>query len=66
MGKTLNMVKGFINGMLPKSSYLQAPTIVEDSNETTNRNEIGDLNPTAVDKNKNDSVEHANTKNVSQ
>ena len=38
MGKTLNMVEGFINDMLPKSSYLQAPIIVEDSNKTTNGN----------------------------
>ena len=61
MGKTLNMVEGFVNDMLPKSSYLQAPTVVEDSNETTNGNELGDLKPTAVDENKNNSVERANT-----
>ena len=60
-GKTLNMVEGFISDMLPKSSYLQAPTIVKDSNETTNGNEMGDLKPTAVDENNNDSVEHAIT-----
>ena len=61
MGKTLNMVEGFINDMNLKSSYLQAPTIVEDSNETTNRNEMGDLKPTAVDENNNHNVELANT-----
>ena len=61
MGKTLNMVEGFINDMLPKSTYLQAPTIVEDNNKTTNRNEIGDLNPTATDNKDNNSVERANT-----
>ena len=47
--------------MLPKSSCLQAPTIVKDDNKTTNRNEIGDLDPTAVDNNNNNSVERANT-----
>ena len=61
MRKTLNMVEGFINDMLPKSTYLQAPTIVEDNNKTTNRNEIGDLNPTATDNKDNNSVERANT-----
>ena len=61
MGKPLNMVEGFINDMLPKSSYLQVPTIVKDSNETTNRNETEDFNPTAIDKNNNNSVERANT-----
>ena len=61
IGKTLNMVEGFINVMLPKSSRLQAPTIVEDINETTNRNEIRNLGPTTVDDNDNDSMEHANT-----
>ena len=61
MGKTLNMVERFISNMLPKSSYLQAPTIVKDSYETTNGNEMGDLKPTAVDKNNNDSVERINT-----
>ena len=50
IGKSLNMVEEFINDMLPKSSYLQAPTIVKDSNETTIRNEMRDLNPTALDK----------------
>ena len=56
------MVEGFINVMLPKSNrLLQAPTIVEDNNKTTNRNEIGDLDPTAVDNNNNNSVERANT-----
>ena len=55
------MVKGFINDMLPKSSRLQAPTIVKDNNKTTNRNKIGDLDPTAVDNKDNDSVERANT-----
>ena len=38
MRKAFNMVERFINNMLPKSSRLQAPTIVEDSNETINRN----------------------------
>ena len=33
MGKTLNMVEGFINNMLPKSSCLQAPPIVKDNNK---------------------------------
>ena len=54
------MVKGFINDMLPKLSCLEAPIIVKNSNETTIRNEMGDLDPTAVDKNKNNSVERAN------
>ena len=61
MGKALNMVERFISDMLPKSSYLQVPAIVEDSNGTTNGNEMGDLKPTAVDKNNNNSVERANT-----
>ena len=55
------MVKGFINDMLPKSSYLQAPTIIKDSIETTNINEIGDLKLTAVDNNNKDNVEYTNT-----
>ena len=61
MGKTLNMVKGFINNMLRKSSCLQAPTILEDNNDKTNRNELGDLDPTTVVDNNNNSVERANT-----
>ena len=61
MGKTLNMVEGFINDMLPKSSYLQAPTIMENSIKTTNRNETGELDPTALEDNNDDSVERANT-----
>ena len=55
------MVEGFIKYMLPRSSYLQAPTIVKDSITITNRNKMKDLDPTAVDKNTNASVEHANT-----
>mmetsp|Transcript_22716 Transcript_22716/g.23020 ORF Transcript_22716/g.23020 Transcript_22716/m.23020 type:complete len:485 (+) Transcript_22716:808-2262(+) len=51
MGKTLDMVAGVISDMLSESSYLEAPTIVEDSNETTNENEMGDLKPAAVDEN---------------
>ena len=61
MGKNLNMVEGFMNIMMPKSSCLQAATIVEDSNKTTKRNEMRNLVPTAVDKNNNNSVERANT-----
>ena len=48
-GKTLNIVEEFTNEILPKSSYLQTPTIIEDSNEITNGHEMGDLKPTAVD-----------------
>lgn len=55
------MVEGIINDMLPKSSCLQTPNIVEDSNATTNRTEIRALDSTAVDDNNNDSVERANT-----
>ena len=44
------MTEGFISDIFPKSSYLQAPTIVEDSHDTTNGNEMGDLKPTAVNK----------------
>ena len=55
------MVAGFINDMLPKSSCLQTPIIVKNSNKTTKRNEMGNLDPTAVDKQNNDSVECANT-----
>ena len=42
------MLERFISDMISKSNYLQAPTIVEDSNETTNENEMGDLKPIAV------------------
>ena len=42
MGKILDMVEQIISDMLSESSYLGAPTIVEDSNETTNENEMGD------------------------
>ena len=59
--KTLDMVEGFISHMLPKSSYLEAPTIIKNNNKTTDENEMGDLKPTAVDENNNSSVEHANT-----
>ena len=55
------MMEGFINDVLPKSSRLQAPTIIKDINKITNRNEIRDLNPTTVDNNNNNSVEHSNT-----
>ena len=55
------MVEGFINDMLSKSSRLQAPTIIRDNNKTININKIEDLDPTAVDDNDNNSVEHANT-----
>ena len=61
MGKTLDMVEGCISDMLPESSYLEALTTVEDSNETTNEDEMGDLKPAAVDENKNDGVKRANT-----
>ena len=61
MGKTLDMVEGFISDMLSESSYLEAPTIVKDSNETTNENEMGDLKPAAVDENNNDGVKRTNT-----
>ena len=61
MRKTLNMMEKFINDMLLKLSHLQAPTIVKNNNETTNRNAIRDLDPTAVEDNDNNSVEHANT-----
>ena len=54
-------MEGFINDVLPKSSRLQAPTIIKDINKITNRNEIRDLNPTTVDNNNNNSVEHSNT-----
>ena len=37
------MVEGFISDMLPKSSYLEAPTIVKNINETTDGDEIRDL-----------------------
>ena len=40
IGKTLNMAKEFINDMLPKSSCLEAPTIVKNSNTTTDRNKL--------------------------
>ena len=61
MGKTFNIVEWFINNIFPKQSYLQAPTIVEDSNKTTNRHKMGDLDPTAVEENNNNSVERGNT-----
>ena len=48
--KILNMMEGFISDILPKSSYLQAPTIVEDSHDTTDGNEMEDLKHTAVNK----------------
>ena len=47
--------------MLSESSYLKAPTIVKDSNETSNKNKMGDLKPSTVDGNNNDSVKRANT-----
>ena len=55
------MVEGFISDMLSESSYLEAPTIVKDSNETTNENEMGELKPADVDENNNDGVKRANT-----
>ena len=55
------MAEGFISDMLPKSSYLEAPTILKDSNETTDGNKTEDLKPTAVDENNKNRVEHANT-----
>ena len=61
MGRTLDMVEGFISDMLSESSYLEAPTIVEDSNETTNENKMGELKPAAVDENNNDDVKQAKT-----
>ena len=44
-------MEGVFSDMLPESSYLEAPTIVEDSNETTIENEMGALKPIAVDEN---------------
>ena len=61
IGKNLDMAEGIFRDMLRKSSYLKTPTIVKDSNETTDENKMGDLKPTGVDENNNDSVEHANT-----
>ena len=55
------MAKGFVSDMLPKSRYLEAPTIAKNSNEITDGIEMGNLKPTAVDENNNDSVEPANT-----
>ena len=61
MGKSLDMAEGFIRDMLPKSSYSEAPTIVKDSNKTTDGNVIGYLKSTTVVENNNDSMERANT-----
>ena len=61
IGKTLIIVEGFVNVILPKSSRLKAPTIMEDNKETTNRNESGDLDPITIDDKDNNSVERANT-----
>ena len=55
------MVKGFISDVLSESSYLEALTIVKDSNETTNENKMRDLKPAATDENNNDGVVRANT-----
>ena len=48
MGKTLDMVEEFISDILPESNHLEAPTVVKDSNETTNKNEMRDFKPTAA------------------
>ena len=61
MGGNLDMVEGFISDMLPESSYLEAPAVVEDSNETTDRNEMRELKLTAVDEKNNNSEERTNT-----
>ena len=47
--------------MISESSYLEAPTIVKDSNETSNENRMGDLKPADVDGNNNDGVKRAST-----
>ena len=55
------MVEGFVSDMVTKSSYLEAPTIVKDSNETTDGNEMGNFKSIVVDENDNNSVKRANT-----
>ena len=47
--------------MVSESSYLEAPTIAEGSNETTTESEIGKLKPVIIDENNNDGMKRANT-----
>ena len=61
MGKTRNMVEGFINDMVSELSYLEAPVIAKDSNKTTNENEMRKLKSAVVDEDNNDGVKCTNT-----
>ena len=61
MGKTLNMVEGFINDMVSESSYLEAPTMAKGSNETTAESEMGKLKPVVVHEHNNDGMKRADT-----
>ena len=45
IGDNLNMVEGFINDMVLETSHMNAPTVVEDNNETTTMSKLGKVKP---------------------
>ena len=61
MGKTLNMVEGFINDLVLKTSHTDAPTIVEDNNKTTAVSKLGKVKPVIVNENNNGPMKLADT-----
>ena len=61
MGDTLNMVEGFINDMVSETSHMDAPTVVEDNNETTTVSKLGKAKPVVVHENNNGAMKLADT-----
>ena len=61
IGETLNIVEGFINDMVLKTSQTDAPTVVKDNNKTTMVSKFGKAKPVVVHENNNGTMKLANT-----
>ena len=48
MGKTLNMVEGFINDMVLETSHMEATTVVKGNNEAITAGKLGKAKPAIV------------------
>ena len=55
------MVKGFINDMVSETSHMDAPTMVEDDNETTTVSKLGKAKPVIVHENNNGAMKFSDT-----
>ena len=61
MGDTFNMVEGFINDMVLETSHMDAPTVIEDNNETTMVSKFGNAKLVVVHVNNNGAMKLADT-----